>query len=320
MKVISEDGEATTGGAELVAPWLAQRASGGTETIWIDVGGEEAEGERRWLTETFGVTTSTSQTLFAPRHPPKLEAFDDHLFLLLRGLASRSDSIAFGTIQIGVLFGERWLFTRHVEVSPSTDGAWAEVERRPTLLADGPAAVALRLSRRLADRYLPIVLNLEARLEEIEEEMFDTPGDRLLEELLVYKRQLKRLRRIASYHVSAFGNLKNAELPMVPDALEHRVNEVWGQMERIASLSALYNDLANDLMNGYLSLSSHRLNNIMKVLTIVTVIFVPLTFIAGIYGMNFEYIPELGVRSGYFFVLGAMAVITVFLLFLFLFR
>ena len=88
-------------------------------------------------------------------------------------------------------------------------------------------------------------------------------------------------------------------------------------MERIVSLSTLYNDLANDLMNAYLSLSSHRLNNIMKVLTIVTVIFVPLTFVAGIYGMNFEHMPELASRWGYFVVLGTMTTLALVLLYLF---
>ena len=82
----------------------------------------------------------------------------------------------------------------------------------------------------------------------------------------------------------------------------------------LSCLANLYNELANDLMNGYLSLASHRLNNIMKVLTIITCIFVPLSFIAGVYGMNFEVMPELGSRYGYFVILGLMFTIATGLL------
>ena len=93
--------------------------------------------------------------------------------------------------------------------------------------------------------------------------------------------------------------------------------EVAEQFERIVSLSNLLNELSNDLMNGYLSLSSHRLNHIMKVLTVITCIFVPITFIAGIYGMNFEYMPELTNRYAYFTVLSIMVAVVTALLYYF---
>jgi magnesium transporter len=87
--------------------------------------------------------------------------------------------------------------------------------------------------------------------------------------------------------------------------------------ERLASLTILYKELTDDLMNGYISITGHRLNQIMKILTVVTVIFLPLTLIAGIYGMNFEYIPELKVKSAYFILLGFMSFIAIILLIIF---
>jgi magnesium transporter len=307
------DGRTERGGVELLDTLEADPGA----RLWIDLQGEPDEVERALLVDRLAIPKATVEEAQSPRHPPKTEAFDDFTFLLLRGLDASSESIEFGTIQIALFVGDRWLVTRHTDVSPSTDATWERVERDPARLDAGPGAIAVRLAGRVADRYLPIVLNLEKRLEEIEDEMFDRPGDDLLGELILYKRHLKKLRRIASYHVTLFDRLRRERDDHFGEELLHDVNDVWEQMERVASLASLYNDLANDLMNGYLSLASHRLNNIMKVLTIVTVIFVPLTFLAGIYGMNFEHMPELSSANGYFVVLGIMGATAVVLLWLF---
>ena len=105
--------------------------------------------------------------------------------------------------------------------------------------------------------------------------------------------------------------------PQVPAERVHEIRDVFEHQERANSLATLYYEVASDLIDGYISLASHRLNNIMKVLTIVTVIFVPLSFLAGIYGMNFEYMPELKSHSGYFMLLGVMSTIVATLLFVF---
>ena len=97
----------------------------------------------------------------------------------------------------------------------------------------------------------------------------------------------------------------------------HLRRDLYDRCERLLSLCTLYYELCGDLIDGYISLSSHQLNNTMKILTIITAIFVPITFIAGLYGMNFEYIPELGARYGYFAALGVMAIIATAMLILF---
>ena len=97
----------------------------------------------------------------------------------------------------------------------------------------------------------------------------------------------------------------------------HEINDVYEQQERASSLATLYYELASDLIEGYISLASHRLNYIMKILTIITAIFVPLSFLAGVYGMNFENMPELHSQSGYFITLAIMGFIATILLLLF---
>ncbi len=228
--------------------------------------------------------------------------------MLLKGLDDKSHDLNFGTIQISIFVGPRFLLTRHSGVSPSIKAVWGKVEADPSLLARGADATAILLARTIVNRYLPILLALEERLDDLEDEMMVRPTDGLLAELVGYKTNLKKLRRVFTYHVKAFESIKTSMPPGIRDELQHEVTDVYEHLERTMSLATLYYELASDLMDGYITLASHRLNKIVKILTIVTTIFVPLSFLAGVYGMNFENMPELKMRYAYFGVLGFMAI------------
>jgi len=296
------------GGEELIAQWRLDP----TRLLWIDLSPEDGDAQRTLL-QQFGADSTVCNQALAARFPPKVETLPTTTFILLRALNAAAESMEFGTIQITFLVGDRVLVTRHDEHSPSIAKTWATMTGGQEPLASSPAAIAVQVADTVASRFLPIMHRLESRLEDIEDEMFESPTDSLLEELLLYKRKLKSVRRIASYHSTIFEMLKREHAHRF-EHVQRDIGEVRDQFDRIVSLASLYNELANDLMNGYLSLASHRLNNIMKVLTIITCIFVPLSFIAGIYGMNFEVMPELSSRNGYFIVLGVMAAIALGLL------
>jgi magnesium transporter len=307
------DGRLHTGGRELVERWKAD----GQTLIWLDLGDESAEEAGRLLREEFGLHPLAVQDALRERHPPKFEPFGDYTFLLLRGLSAESKDTDFSTIQLALFVGRRFLVTRHSAQSPSTDKLWCEVQENAGRFTAGPAALALRLCRIMVDRYLGILLALEPRLEELEDEILSSPRDELLGELAGYKSSLKKLRRIFAYHQQVFSALRNGDCPLFGAEIVHELNDVYEHQERAVSLSGLYYELAVDLVESYLSLASHHLNQIMKVLTIVTAIFVPLGFLAGLYGMNFENIPELHARYGYYILLGVMAGLAVALLTLF---
>jgi magnesium transporter len=302
-----------TGGRELVERWKADERT----LIWLDLGDEPTGEAGRILREEFGLHPLAVQDALRERHPPKLEHFEDYTFLLLRGLSAESKDTDFSAIQVALFVGRRFLVTRHSADSPSTDTLWREAQENTGRLVAGPAALALRLCRIMVDRYLGILLALEPRLEELEDEILSSPRDELLGELAGYKSSLKKLRRIFAYHQQVFSALRNGDYPCFGTEIVHELNDVYEHQERAVSLSGLYYELAVDLVESYLSLASHHLNQIMKVLTIVTAIFVPLSFLAGLYGMNFENIPELHARSGYFILLGVMAGLAVTLLALF---
>jgi magnesium transporter len=305
--------ELKCGAMELLDEWQGQRET----LLWADFWGEDPEQEKRILVERFGLHPMAIQDAQRERHPPKLEPFDDHVFILLKGLGKETPDFTFETIQIALFVGKRFLVTRHSDKSPSTDLLWQEVARDQALFLRGTDALALRLSRIIVDRYLKKLLGLEPRIEVLEQEMVSEPRDEILAELIGYKTQLRKFRRVFLYQVQIFSKLVAHQPPGISAEYLHEINDVYENQDRANSLSTLYYELASDLIDGYISLASHRLNNIIKILTIVTTIFVPLGFLAGIYGMNFENMPELHSRSGYFILLGSMAGIAALLLFVF---
>jgi len=268
------------------------------------------------LASRFGVHRLAIADALRERHPPKIEPFKDNTFILLKGLDAISTSLDFGTIQLSLFVGERFLVTRSSGRSLSSERVLSELTSGAMPPEFSPAGLALLLCRTVADRFLPLLLAVEKRLEEMETEMLQKPNDELLAELVGQKGDLKKVLRILQYHAQVFSSARS-KTPVQLGGHDHELTDVQEQLDRLLSLARLYYELTDDLMNGYLSLSAHRLNQIMQTLTIVTVIFVPITFMAGIYGMNFEFIPELGYHNGYFILLGAMLSVVASILFVF---
>ncbi len=186
------------GGSELIERWRAESDA----CIWIDVDESDGSEQARWL-GAFGADPIIVEQALAKRFPPKAEAFGDCVFVLLRALNAEARSIEFQTIQIAFFVGAA-IFDH-----PPQHG-FAEHQQRPRPVWSNRARpattrrlhVALQVTQTVVSRYMPIVLSLEERLGDIEDEMFEKPTDDLLNELLTYKRQLKNVRRIASYHTA----------------------------------------------------------------------------------------------------------------------
>lgn len=160
----------------------------------------------------------------------------------------------------------------------------------------------------MISRYGAVLLDLERRLDEVEDELVAEADEALLQELVGYNTALRKIRRILRYHEEIMTDLSDSIATLEPARADQ-----WGQLavgaRRFHSLADMYQGMIKDLIDGYISLNGHHLNQVMRLLTVVTVIFVPLTLLVGIYGMNFEHMPELHSRYGYFMLLGAMVLI-----------
>lgn len=306
-------GSTEIGDAALLERWEAA----GDQVVWVDFDRHDPAETRKLLQDRCGINRLAVDDALRDRHPPKLEWFDDYFFLLVKGFTADTDDIDFAVVHISTFVGRNFLLTVHALRSPSADSLWQGCVEGSVDVSRGSVHLCYRLLRRVFDRYTPIILGLEGRLDELEELIAERPSDELLLELVGYNSRLKKLRRTFGYQQASMDELRQAESPLFSADSEHEFQDAFEHMERMASLCALMQELSKDLMEGYISLNGHRLNNIMKTLTIASVIFLPLTFVAGIYGMNFDNMPELHTRTGYFVVVGIMVLIASSLLFVF---
>lgn len=296
-----------SGGLELLDEWAQHPDT----WIWLNISGPPDETETTILSERFKLPKLAIHDAQRERHSPKIEVFDHLVFVILRDLIEDMDSGDLTVASLSLLMAENFLVSRHYNPVPAIETIFSAVQSKPEELDAGPAHVAYLVSRKIADNYTAVVLDLEERLADLEDEVFDRHGDDTIELITRYNRSFKQLRRHLANQRDVVSQLHRPTVPMPLKLNRHEFNDVLEHLERLTSLCHLNQELASDLLNTHLNLVSHRLNHVMRVLTIATVIFLPLSLLAGIYGMNFQFMPELNWHFGYFGVLGIMAVIVI---------
>ena len=312
--LISPTEKTVVGSSELIEQW---RANDNT-TLWLDLDNVELEAEKKLLLE-FNCHPLAISDAQRDRHPPKIELFKDYIFMLYRGIIAKDEGLSFGNLPISMFIGKRILITRHAQSSLGINELFNVSSDK--YLKRSPIHMALRLFHCSCGYYLKELFTFEAELEKIEDDFQLSGNDQMMKQITAYRSQLVKIRRTFNYHVSMGDTLKafvdDEDTDLITDKENHTVTDLRERLDRLLSLSQMYYDICGDLINGYMSVTSHQLNATMRVLTVITALFVPLTFLAGIYGMNFEYIPELKVENGYFILLGVMTVVSVVLLTIF---
>ena len=312
--LISPSSKAIVGGTELIEQWQNDEQT----TLWLDLDNVDLV-EEKALLKQLNCHPLAIEDAQRERHPPKIELFDDYIYLLYRGIVAKDDGLRFEHLQISLFIGHRILITRHPQSSLAINTLFNVSSEK--YLKRGPAHMAIRLFHCSCGFYLKELFTFEAELEKIEDKFLYSGNDKMMRQITSYRSQLVKIRRTFNYHVSIGETLKayveDQDTSLIDSKESHNVTDLRERLDRLLSLSQMYYDICGDLINGYMSVTSHQLNATMRVLTVITALFVPLTFLAGIYGMNFEYIPELKAEHGYFILLGVMFVITVVLLMLF---
>jgi len=304
-QLLTSSGELLNGGQELIERWKNST----DDFIWLDLDGEKNENENLIL-QSLSCHKLAIEDVQRYRHPPKVENFDNYTLILYRGLSQFKKDLTFHQMTIALFAGDRILISCHPHQSKTIDYYWEQANRENLLVS--PGLLASRIMRLSVGGYLDSILEFEPFLNKVEDSMQEKPSDEIMRELIAYKSRLRKLKRIFSYHERLVTNLlKDIPQRLIQENgdIEHSLQDLFERCERLNSLCTMYFEICGDLINGYLSISSHQLNNTMKVMTVFTAIFVPLTFIVGVYGMNFENMPELHMRYGYYDVWGLMLVI-----------
>ncbi len=312
---VSLNGVVRLGGEELIEEWRRQPGA----RLWLDVEGQLGEPERSLL-EGLGCDPLAVIDATRYRHPPKIEQFATNTFILFRGITELAEDLTLVPQQLALFVGEDYLITSHRGKSISVNHFWSRTAEDAGVWED-VGLLVVRLLHFANGRYLKRILDFEDRLGALEDNLLEGEAEGAMRELVSYRSRLRILRRVFSYHQRLSEQILNG----VGDQLQHceenenihERRDLFDRCERLYSLCNMYYEICGDLVEGYISLSSHRLNNTMKILTIITAIFVPLSFLAGVYGMNFEHMPELHHKYGYFFILGLMGSVAALMIALF---
>ena len=298
----NSDGSHSEGGLELLEHWRQDPQA----HLWVDLENEDPAAVRSFL-EYLDIHTLAIEDVLRYRNPPKTQDYDHYTLLLYRDLPVFNADLTNEQQNISLFACERCLISIHQKPSEALTHYWSTAYRDGLL--PSPGLLATRIIRHATAHYLDVLLTFEPVLTDLEDTLQDEPSDALMMELVAYQSRLRRLRRIFDYHQRLVENMREDIPQRLIDEdgdIEHALQVLYERCERTHGLCNLYYEICGDLLKGYLSVASHSLNNTMKVLTIITALFLPLTLIAGIYGMNFDYMPELHWRYGYFTVLGAM--------------
>lgn len=313
--LMANTGSISVGGLELLQQWKP----GSDEVLWLDILTEgHVDSDIVPILSNLNCHDLAIVDALRKRHSPKFELFEDHVFLLYRGMSDIKSNLEFTHQQIALFVGKNYLISVHPKASLGID---LEVNKgHASLSKHTPMSLALSVIHNSAGIYLEHVLSFENELSDIEETLYTEKSESVLVELAGYKANLIKLKRVFNYHRVMFDELKRKpalDMPFDCTDYEHRINDVAERLERLYSLAQMHYDICGDMIDSYISITSHQMNLTMRVLTVVTVVFVPLTFIAGIYGMNFDNIPELHFKYAYHTVLVLMLLITVTLILLF---
>jgi magnesium transporter len=241
-----------------------------------------------------------------------VEAYGDHLYLILHGIDFSAAEHCFKTKDIDFFLGEQYLVTVHPGVSRSIGKVSGACARDTRVLGEGPGTLLYRIVDTMVDNYRPEVEKLEERLDDLESEVFDDPKPELARRILNIKKDVASLRQVVLPQRDAVGRLARREFALVNEGLAYRFRDVHDHLVRITDEAMFFQDRITSILDAHLSSVSNQLNSVMKVLTIIATLFMPLTVLTGMWGMNVP-LPHLpgGAAVQFWWVAGIMLTLSV---------
>jgi magnesium transporter len=269
--------------ADRIDPEWTTAASG--VMLWVDLAAPTEE-EFRILTDPFAFHPLAVEDAVAEVHQPKIETYQRFLYIVLHGIDFQASKHHFATHDTDFFLGPNYLVTVHDGQTRTIQTMRALCARSDHVLGEGPVALLHRLVDAMVDHYRPEVEKLEDRLDRLEREVFEHPRHELVREILGLKRDVVSLRRVVLPQRDIVGRLARREFSFITDEMAYRFRDVFDHLVRLSDEALIYQDRVTGILDAHLTSVSNRLNQQMKVLTLVTTIAVPFTVLGGLFGMN----------------------------------
>jgi len=273
---------------------------------WINVTGLHDVGAISELGKHFNIHDLVLEDIINTGHRPKLEESEDHIFVIVKMLTMDTDGEEVQSEQVSLLIGKSYVITFQEREGDVLDPIRDRIRKtKPRVRFMGTDYLGYAVLDTIVDHYFVVLETLSERIEFLEDELVQDPTPEKLEGIYALKRQLISLRKQIWPLREVIGALDRLESPLIRSSTSPYLRDLYEHVIQVIDTVETLRDMVSGLIDMYMSSVSNRMNEVMKILTIIATIFIPLGFLAGVYGMNFNTesspfnLPELGLRYGY---------------------
>jgi magnesium transporter len=255
--------------------------------LWVDFVGEKTEDCEPILRGTFGFHPLAVEDALQQSHVPKVDDWGAYVYIVAHAIVFDKDSEALDTQEVDIFLGKNYVVTHRDVACPAVDRVLASCQRDVRHMSRGPQYLAYRLLDEMVAGYMPVFEKIDDTIDQIQDQVLDKPGRDTLEHVLTLKRSLLHLRRIIAPLREVLNKLARDDYESVDAKGRLYFRDVYDHLVRLHDINESMRDLVGSVLDSYLSVVNNRLNDVMKTLTLITTLFMPIGFIASFFGMNF---------------------------------
>ena len=279
-------------------------------TTWINIDGLHDVELIESTGKLFGIHSLVLEDILHTGQRPKIEIFDDYVFLVLRMISYDEKQEKVQVEQLSIVLGENYVISFQEKPGDVFNPARERIIQGKSRIRRKKADyLAYALLDAVVDNYFGVLDQVELKLERLDEELFTDSSTETFQKISDLKKEMILLRKSIWPLREVVNTITKGEFDVIEESNQVYYRDVYDHIIHVIDILETFWEMIAAMHDTYMNFVNNRMNEIMKVLTIVATIFIPLTFIAGVYGMNFRYMPELGWQWGYFGVLGFMGVL-----------
>lgn len=281
--------------------------------LWVDMEALE-DSDIETLMDVFGLHPLTIEDCIMVNARPKVEDFQSYLFLVTQGVKTDIDTKKIEVFEVDFCLGKNYLISVHADpINPVTLNL-ERVDKDSPIIKRGSDFLMCSILESLADSYYPVVDQFDKRVDDMEAELFKDPTTRTFNQIYRLKNDTMFLRRTIGPQVDIFSILTRGDFPLIKPANYVYYRNVFDHLVRINDIVGTSRDIVTGALEAYVSIVSNRLNEVMKVLTLLATVMMPFIVIPSIYGMNLKFLPFSQHENGLWFILAFTAVLTIFMI------
>jgi magnesium transporter len=256
--------------------------------LWVDFTSEPPETSLPIL-QDFKFHPLAIDDALQETHVPRLDDWGDYLYIVFNYMDVKKNGEGWESHvdELDIFLGKNYIVTHHDEPITAIEDTWVSCDRDPRTLQEGADHLLYKIADYLISEYMPVVEKIDDAIDQIEDQVFDRPSPRTLEQLFALKRVLLAMRRIVLPQREVMNKLARDDFQVVDPRDRIFFRDLYDHLVRLHDLNESLRDLVGGVLDTYLSVVNNRMNEVMKTLTVITTIFMPLTFVTGFFGMNF---------------------------------